>query len=60
MSVDKPARFTIVIDCQIRCKKIDSETVTLSNRVFPQDMGVVATSSADHGQRAGPEVSFPN
>ena len=30
--VDKPARLTIVPDCQIRYKKTNSETVTLSTK----------------------------
>ena len=31
LDIDKPARLTIVPDCQIRYKETNSETVTLSN-----------------------------
>ena len=33
--LDKPARLTIVLDCQIRRKKTNSETVTLSILTYP-------------------------
>ena len=36
--VDKPARLTIVPDCQIRYKKTNSETVSLSTKGGPQHL----------------------